>query len=407
MSKLSLTLNQARQLHLAAQGLGQARRKAASKQDVLDVIRAMGALQIDTISVVARSPYFVLWSRLGDYQMEWLDSLLEEGALFEYWAHEACFLPIEDFGLYRHRMLNPEAMGWKFNARWLRDNADAVKKLHEHVREFGPVRSADFERKDKGASGWWGWKPEKRSLEVLFTTGQLMIARRQSFQRVYDLTERVHPKWHDRHLPSLEQVQQRLLSKSVHALGIAKASWVADYFRCRKQVDAAHPEILLDSGELIACEVEGWTQPAYIHRDRLALAESAARGELKSTATVLLSPFDPVVWDRKRASELFGFDYVLECYTPAPKRRHGYFVLPILRRGVLVGRVDAKAHRAHGVFELKALHLEPGVRESDSLYSDLALAFQRCANWHGTPSLEIDNCSSKDLKRALKARFKP
>ncbi|RNF32671.1 hypothetical protein NM04_00785 [Massilia aurea] len=386
MSELTLSIGAARALHLAAQGLAGPRRRAC-KDDVLAAIRRMRMLQIDTISVVARSPYLVLWSRLGDYDPAWLDELLAEGRLFEYWAHEACFLPIEDYGLYRHRMLDPEAMGWKYSARWMRERADEVAQLVEHIRASGPVRAADFARQDGKSGGWWEWKPEKRSLEVLFTAGALMIARRHNFQRVYDLAERVHPSWHDDRMPALDAVQREFALRTVHALGLARAAWIPDYHRTRRpHVDPAQ---LVDEGLLVRARVEGWREPVYIHPEQLALAHQAADGKLVSRLNTLLSPFDPVVWDRRRALELFGFDYRLECYTPAPKRRYGYFTLPILRRGALVGRIDAKAHRKQGVFELRSVALEPGLRLSASLARDVAGAVSRCAAWHGCPRIAV------------------
>lgn len=388
MSEFTFTVGAARALHLAAQEMLQPRRRRATKHDVLDAIRAMGVLQIDTISVVARSPYLVLWSRLGDYDPAWLEQHLAEGRLFEYWAHEACFVPIEDYGLLRHRMLDPGAMGWKYSETWMRERAAEVHKVLTHIRTQGPTRSSDFERSDGQAGGWWEWKPEKRSLEVLFTSGQLMIARRHNFQRVYDLAERVHPGWNDSMMPHMDETRRQFVLRAVHALGVCKASWIADYYRTRR-AHQGDPEQLVEEGELLRARVEGWDEPVYLHPERLALARQAQQGKLVASATSLLSPFDPIVWDRKRALELFGFDYRLECYTPAPKRRYGYFTLPILRRGALVGRVDAKAHRREGVFELKSLVLEPGVRVSDRFTRDIAAAVQRCANWHGCPSVRV------------------
>ena len=384
---LELSIGAARALHLAAQDMLAPRRRRAGKADVLAAIRRMGMLQIDTINVVARSPYLVLWSRLGAYEAAWLDELLAEGALFEYWAHEACFLPIEDYGLYRHRMRDPEAMGWKYSAKWMRERAAEVAALREHVRANGPVRSSDFERSDGKAGGWWEWKPEKRSLEVLFTAGELMIARRHNFQRIYDLAERVHPTWHDDFTPPLAEVRRRFVLDTVRALGLAKGAWIPDYHRTRRP--HPDPEQLVDEGLLLRARVAGWNEPVYIHPDHAALAREACDGKLAPRLTTLLSPFDPIVWDRRRALELFGFDYRLECYTPAEKRRYGYFTLPILRRGALVGRVDAKAHRKLGQFELRSLHLEPGVRQSDSLVADVAGALQRCADWHACPEVRI------------------
>jgi uncharacterized protein YcaQ len=403
MPDLNLSLPAARALHLAAQGLLSQRRKKATKADVLDAIRAMGALQIDTIHVVARSPYLVLWSRLGDYPSRWLEELLAEGALFEYWAHEACFLPTEDYGLYRHRMLDPGSMGWKYSEKWMAENHAEVEELLNHIRQNGPVRSADFARKEGKGGGWWEWKPEKRSLEVLFTAGRLMIAERRSFQRIYDLAERVLPDWDDRHMPSLAETQRRLLLKAVYAMGIAKSTWMGDYFRNGKSRPRPDPESLVDEGALLLARVDGWAEPVYIHPLHRDLALAAAEGMLKPSATTLLSPFDPVVWDRKRALELFDFDYRLECYTPAAKRRYGYFTLPILRRGVLVGRLDAKAHRREGIFEVKAMHLEPGARISPALAADLAAALDRIAAWHGTAQVAINHCEPASLVPMLQA----
>jgi uncharacterized protein YcaQ len=401
LTELTLSLAAARALHLAAQGLLQPRRRKARKDDVLETIRQMGVLQIDTIHVVARSPYLVLWSRLGDYPQPWLEQLLEEGALFEYWAHEACFVPIEDYGLLRHRMLDPAAMGWKYSATWMEERRAEVDAVLAHIRANGPTRSSDFERTDGQSGGWWGWKPEKRSLEVLFTAGVLMIARRHNFQRIYDLAERVLPDWHDSRMPAMDETQRTLVLKAVKALGLARAHWISDYYRTKPP--RLDPETLVAQGLLLRARVAGWDDPVYIHPDHAQLAADAASGALAPTLTTILSPFDPVVWDRRRAQELFDFDYRLECYTPAEKRVHGYFVLPILRRGALVGRIDAKAHRGSGVFELKTLSLEPGVRLSDRLVRDVAAALQRCAHWHGCPQVRVTQAAPLEFGEALQA----
>jgi uncharacterized protein YcaQ len=403
---MQLSLTAARNIHLAAQGLLSTPKQRANKSHVLDMIRRMGVLQIDTISVVARSPYLVLWSRLGDYQAEWLEQHLEEGRLFEYWSHEACFLPIESFGRYRHQMLNPDAMGWKYNQTWLQENASQVKQILKHITEFGACRSADFERTDGKAGGWWEWKPEKRSLEVLFTTGKVMVTRRQKFHRVYDLTERVHPNWNDQRdlrIPFDDHRDQVL--DAVCALGVCKASWIADYFRMKKIPPEIQAETLYQQGLLRKIEVSGWPEAAYFHPNQQALIDQALAGKLRATHTCLLSPFDPVVWDRKRALEFFEFDYRIECYTPEAKRKFGYFTLPILRRGKIIGRIDAKAHRKDGVMEIKALHLEDDVKFSDALSKDLTKTLQAFADWHRTPLVKITRCDNKQLKTALKAVF--
>ena len=400
-----LSLPAARALHLHAQQLLGATPKRANKQDVLSCIHKMHALQIDTINVVARSPYLVLWSRLGDYQSVWLDELLAEGKLFEYWSHEACFLPIEDYGHYRRQMLNPENLGWKFNHKWLASHRDEIQELHQHIVKTGAVRSIDFERQESQEGerkGWWGWKPEKRSLEVLFTSGKLMVARRQHFQRFYDLTERVHPTWDDAlHLPESQESERHKVLSAVKALGIAKASWVADYFRMKKISNACTPETLAHQGQLIKARIQGWEQDLYVHPDHLAALELAVDNKLKSSNVRLLSPFDPVVWDRKRASELFNFDYRLECYTPAEKRQYGYFCLPILRDGKLIGRVDAKAHRQTKILEIKSLFLEQETRISATLLQDLANIFIKFGTWHQCDGIQITTAPTNAIKKQL------
>ncbi|SDF54940.1 MULTISPECIES: winged helix-turn-helix domain-containing protein [unclassified Duganella] len=401
MTEPILSLSAARALHLAAQGLLQPRRRKARREDVLAAIRQMGVLQIDTIHVVARSPYLVLWSRLGDYPQPWLEQALAQGELFEYWAHEACFVPVEDYGLYRHRMLDPEAMGWKYSATWMKERRAEVEAVLEHIRANGPTRSSDFERTDGKAGGWWSWKPEKRSLEVLFTTGQLMISARHNFQRIYDLAERVLPAWHDSQLPPMEDVRRQLVLKAVKAMGCARGAWISDYFRTRPP--RLDPEMLVGQGALLRAWVDDWDDPIYVHPDHAGLLESAAAGALASTLTTILSPFDPVVWDRRRALELFDFDYRLECYTPADKRKYGYFTLPILRRGALVGRLDAKAHRRDGVFEVKSLVLEPGARISDRFTRDIAGALQRLANWHACPQVQLQQAAPAAFGPQLQA----
>jgi uncharacterized protein YcaQ len=386
---MRLSLAAARTLMLAAQGLDRRPQRPAKKADVLQTIRRMGVLQIDTIHIVARSPYLVLWSRLGDYQPGWLDELLAERKLFEYWAHEACFLPIEDYPLYRHRMLGAATMGWKYAREWTEQNREALERVLAHVRENGEVRSADFERTDDSDGKWWGWKTEKRALESLFTSGDLMIVRRHNFQRIYDLRERVLPGWDDADLPPQDDVRRVQALKAVRALGVTTARWVADYFRTRKTETSALVKALAAEGALRRAEVDGWAEDAYIHPDNAGLAESASAGELSPELTTLLSPFDPLVWDRARALAMFGFDYRIECYTPAPKRRYGYFTLPILRRGELIGRLDPKAHRKEGRFEVKALHLETGVPVTGELAADVAGALRECAAWHGTPAVDV------------------
>lgn len=394
-----------RRMLLAAQGLLSPPAKAAKKADVLGAVRRMGALQIDTINVVARSPYLVLWSRLGSYDPQWLDQLLAEGEIFEYWSHAACFLPIEDYPVYHTVMttgLGSHGPSFPRHRAWLERHRDVADHVLEHVRERGEVKSADFKRAESRQQGWWDWKPEKLALECLFTTGELMIARRDGFQRVYALPETVLRGREFRRVSPAE-VRRALALRSVRALGVARAEWVPDYFRIKKTGIRALLEECSEAGELMRVDVAGWSQPGYLHPDNLAMAEAAAKGRLRARATTLLSPFDPIVWDRARALDLFDFHYRIEVYTKGEERRFGYFSLPILYRDVLVGRLDAKAHRKLGRFEVRALHLEDGVVATEDMTSSIRSTLQACADWHATPTVDIVKSDLPDLEDELSA----
>ena len=401
MGSIQFSVEAARELLLAAQGLDSAPQRA-TKDDVRETVRRMGVLQIDSISVVARSPYLVLWSRLGTYDPRWLEELLAEGALFEYWSHAACFIPIEDYGLYRRLMIE----GGEKTRTWMRAHHEEIEHVMGHINEKGPVRAAEFARTDGKAGGWWEWKPEKRALEHLFAAGELMISRRENFHRVYDLRERVLanalPDWEDALAPNEQEVRRALALKAVRALGVAPARWVPDYFRMPKKGVARLLEELADEGELVRARIEDLDEPAYVHPDNAGPAERILSGGLRSSVTTLLSPFDPVVWDRARALELFDFEYKIEVYTPAARRRYGYYSLPILHNGALVGRLDAKAHRKQGTFEVKTIHLEPDTPVNDDLVSGLAGALRDCAGWHETPEVLVRWSDPSELTETLR-----
>ncbi len=229
-----------------------------------------------------------------------------------------------------------------------------------------------------------------------------MVARREKFQRVYDLAHRVQPSVAQMELPSAQTAHSDFVERSIQALGITQARWVNDYFRLKPRLKDADLNTLLDQGRVQQVTVEGWSAPAYVHANHASLLKKLLADKLQATHTTVLSPFDPLVWDRERAATLFGFDYRIECYTPEPKRIYGYFVLPLLHRGQLIGRLDAKAHRSEGVFEVKALYLQAGVKLDDSAVHDVARAIQRCADWHGTPSVKVTRTDPSALKARLR-----
>jgi uncharacterized protein YcaQ len=308
--------------------------------------------------------------------------------------------------LLAHRVYNREARKHWGLAHAQKSHAHQraeLDKLLVHIRDKGPVKTSDFERTEGGGSAWWGWKDEKRWLEALFASGELMVARREKFQRVYDLAERVAPQLAATdNTHTISPVRQSFLEKSVAALGITQARWIHDYHRSKPRLKDVDLAALVEQGVLLRLAVTGWNQPAYVHASQAALLKKALANKLEATHSALLSPFDPIVWDRERALAMFDFDYRLECYTPEDKRIHGYFVLPILCRGELIGRLDAKAHRAQGVFEVKALHAQAGAAWTDAQTLDVAQAIQRCANWHATPEVTIGATRPAKLAVALK-----
>lgn len=392
MSLPHLSLADARNLHLAAQGLLNKPRRQASLEDIPATISRMSLLQIDTINIVARSPYLVLFSRLGNYPAQWLDESLARGELMEYWAHEACFMPRSDFRLIRHRMLAPEKMGWKYKDAWMQEHEAEIAQLIQHIHDKGPVRSADFEHPRKGASGWWEWKPHKRHLEGLFTAGKVMVIERRNFQRVYDLTHRVMPDWDDeRDLVSQTEAEIIMLDNSARSLGTFREQWLADYYRLKRPALAAWREARAEQQQIIAVHVEKLGN-LWLNADLLPLLERALAGKLTATHSAVLSPFDPVVWDRKRAEQLFDFSYRLECYTPAPKRQYGYFVLPLLHRGQLVGRMDAKMHRQTGILEVISLWLQEGIKPTTMLQKGLRQAITDFASWQQATRVTLGRC---------------
>lgn len=393
---LSLSLQQARHLHLAAQGLLRAPSKRARYPDLLAAIRRMSLLQIDTIHVVARSPYLVLFSRLGSYPPAWLEQALAQGELFEYWAHEACFIPREDYRLLRHRMLEPERLGWKYNAQWVRDHQQEIVDLLQHIAEQGPVRAADFASGADHKPGWWAWKPHKRHLENLFSAGELMVSERRNFQRVYDLRSRLLPEWQDAlHALSEADAQREMLRNSARSLGIFRAAWLPDYYRLKRVALKPYLEEAQRTGEIVPVTVADLGE-MWLHRDLLPLLDAP----LNATHSAILSPFDPVVWDRRRALELFQFDYRLECYTPEAKRKYGYFVLPVLHRGVIKARLDTRMQRQARRLVVKNLWLEADVRVTAAFVRDIRQAISRFAAWQNAESVLFEQ-----MPAALRAHW--
>ena len=401
----TLSKNQAQQLMLASLALLKNLRRNAIKEDLLTVIRQIHNLQLDTISVVARAHLHILGSRLGSYNPAWLEELHAQGDLFEYFSHGVCLLPIEYYPLIRARMLN-KFMGWNMIEEWGQQNADITQKVLEHVRQNGEVRVSDFKNKTPGGA-WWDWKAEKLALENLYYHGELMISRRDKFQRVYDLRESVLPNWDDQAAPAYEEAVKALVLKAVNALGVANSTWAANYFYFKKGETGAALKALEQEGKILKVSIENLKGgPFFVPREDPSLLIAALNNKLNPTMTTILSPFDPLVSDRGRSRELFDFDYQIECYTPAPKRKYGYFVLPVLHKGKLVGRMDAKVWRKEKRLQVIKLFLEPGIKVSIPLVRDLSGSLKSYASWQGLDTVEIDLSDPEAFKEALQAELK-
>ncbi len=365
----SLTLHEARALALAAQGFGRKQRVGAA--DLARTIGTTQLLQIDSVSVVVRAHYLPLFSRLGVYDRKLLDDAAwgASKTLFEYWAHEASLLPLPMQPLFRWRMRRAEeGVGvWKGVAKFGRENRELVGDMLARIRDEGPKVAGDFEKR-AGTGGFWGWSNAKRGLEYLFWSGKITTATRRSFERIYDLPERVLPRAIlELPTPTDHEAHLELTRRAVRALGIADRRDIRDYFRTAiADTDPCIAE-LVANGEIEAVKIDELKGAYYV--------AAGARVPRRRDYRALLAPFDPVVWQRQRTHDLFGFHYRLEIYTPAHKRVHGYYVLPFLLGDALVARVDLKSDRKNGCLKIIAVHAEPGAppETAEALRDELEL----------------------------------
>ena len=377
MTSERLSPAQARRIALAAQGFTEPRPDLVQPRHLRALIGRLGLHQIDSVNVLVRAHYLPAFSRLGAYDRALLDGAAwgrgRDRRLFEYWAHEASLLPLTAHPLLRWRMARAERgeagyPGMRAAARERRAEAEGVLA---RIRAEGPLAASDFE---SSRAGWWEWSASKAILEFLFYAGRISTAtRRPSFERVYDLTERVIPAAIlALPTPSEEEAHRALVERAARALGVATAAELRDYFRLGVAETARAIAALVEARVLSAAEVPGWPA-AFLH--------AQARCPRRIEARALLAPFDPLVWDRARAERLFGFRYRIEIYTPAEKRQHGYYVLPFLLNEALVARVDLKSDRAGSRLLVQAVHLEAGAppETREALHAELAVM----AGWLG------------------------
>ena len=389
-----------RTLAVVKQGLHQ-RPPDAARDTLRRIVQQIGLLQLDSVSVTARSHYLVMLSRAGLYDVAALDSLLTEGHLFEYWAHAQCLAPIEAYPYFDARIRHKRETGTHYY-RGMGDNPDdLVERVLAEIRANGPMSSKDFESARNGESGWWNWKPAKMALEYLFDHGHLMISHRVNFHRYYDLTERVLAK-HDLTLDkTLDDWHRWAVVNALRQQGAGTLNDIADYYRLLKQTARAALNPLIEAGEVLALKVDGLKTPLYLHRDDLPLLQAVERGDHAPTLTTFLSPFDSLVWYRDRVEALFDFYYRIELYTPAAKRQYGYYVLPVLHRGRLVGRIDPKIERREKRFVMRALHLEPGVEADAELIAGLAGAVREFMAFHDCIAFALESAPNDAIRSAL------
>ena len=387
---VSFTLKQARRLALAAQGFDGRSSPASVQPSRLNrLIERLGVLQIDSVNALVRSHYLPLFSRLGHYSPDLLDQAAwsqgRRRTLFEYWGHEASLLPMSMYPLMRWRMIRASRGEGIYQqlARFGHERQDVIRRVLASVREQGALGAGSLSTRQEKAGPWWDWSAEKHALEWLFAAGEVTVAGRRGFERLYDLPERVFSaSVLQQPLPDEAQAQRALLLHAAEALGVATEKDLRDYFRLGPADSRGRLAELEEAGELLRCEVQGWKQPAW--------CRPAAKIPRKVAASALLSPFDSLVWERSRTERLFDFRYRLEIYTPVHKRVYGYYVLPFLHNERIAARVDLRAERALGRLAVHAVHEEePGLDEEG--VQALAINLRRMADWLGLERVQL-NC---------------
>lgn len=361
------------------------------------VIDQTGCVQIDTLHMVRRSHYLVPWSRMGAYEPEDFDNLIfgPQRRLFEGWEHAASIIPLTEYRYQMPRQRNLREQPNTGHNRWLNElvQKDFVPQVLERVQREGGIKVSNFESDGHQGGTWWNWRPAKVALEYLYSSGELMIADRDKFQRVYDLTERVLPSWVDTSEPTVEESDRFWVERGAKVLGVCTARQAGDYTWMKVTKSRPQIEKLMKDGILlpvIGKLANGRTAELIIHRDNLPLLDQAMDGALKPERTTFLSPFDSLFWAAKRDEMFWGFHKFLEAYVPAHKRVYGYFCLPMLHKDRLVGRFDPKLERKSGTLILRGLYLEPGVKLGEELVSDIARAMRDFMAFHQARELVIE-----------------
>jgi uncharacterized protein YcaQ len=393
----SLSAAQARRIALVAQGFRDPRHTVPTMRTFHRTLSRTAVLQVDSVNVLQRAHYMPLFSRMGPYDMELLRRAAEDSPrrMVEYWAHVQAFMPVDLWPVMQHRMDDHRAQRGKWAA--LTSGPELEVSLLAEIRAAGAATARQLDDGlPRTRDNWgWNWSETRRVLDFLFVSGQLAISGRNSaFECVYDLPERVLPAAVlDAPTPTRAEASIELVRRAAASHGVGTEQCLRDYFRM--SVADARPAIaaLVEAGELVPTRIEGWSRPAYLHRDRYD-----AGLPRKVAARALLSPFDPLVWQRERTERIFGFHYRIEIYVPAAKRRYGYYVLPFLLGSRIVARVDLKADRRAKVLQVKASHAESHAPARTA--SELAAELRDLARWLGLDDIVVTECG--DLAGALR-----
>jgi hypothetical protein len=383
---VQLSRRQAKNLHWNKQLLAGGR-LPKGKAGVRTTIERLGYVQIDTISVVERSHHLVLLTRLPDYKNAHLNELLwPDQKIFEYWAHAASYIPMTDYRFYLPAIRRkPKPGSW--TEKWSRGNQAVIKKVRRRIEREGPLAAADFPDDPKRRRGpWWDWKPEKAALEVLFGRGELMVRERRAFQRVYDLTERIRPSGLDLTPPDEKEEKEFFIRRALSSLGAATIQDINHYIGISGRLND-WLEAMIKNGSVVMVEVEDSDRPHYILPEDLGYREMS--GPPSDSVAAFLSPFDNSIILRERTERLFEFPFALECYLPPVKRRFGYFSMPIMWRGDLVGRLDPKADRKKRRFIVNNLYLEKKGLGLAPFIPALTRALKKFAVFHGCPEISF------------------
>ncbi|AYG02602.1 winged helix-turn-helix domain-containing protein [Gryllotalpicola protaetiae] len=384
----TLSAAAARRVALAAQGFGRVPSATVGTRQLNGLFDRLGLLQIDSVNVFERSHYLPAFARLGGYDKTLLDRLTfrptsrsSESGYTEVWAHEAAFVPVRDWPLFRfrHRRFREKYLAGK-DSWGLTAGRETIEWLRAELAARGPLAASEIEHDANVRRGpWWGWSEVKQGLEVMFRAGELATAGRTRFERRYALVEQALPaSVLDRHVPEDEAVRE-LVRHSVTALGVGTLADIADYYRLYTAETKAALDDLVHAGEVERVHVHGWQRAG---RPLAAYAPAGVRVPRAISATAVLSPFDPVVWERERLLRMFGMHYRIEIYTPAPKRVFGYYVMPVLVDDEIVGRVDLKSDRQAGVLRVQSAWVEEG-RAEGAVAERRAPLLGRVAEWQG------------------------